>query len=63
MQQELEKARTDRLATERRLDRVMDDVHRAKLVEDGLLQSNSETLQYVYRYPPLVITHTIILDR
>lgn len=47
MQQDLETARTERLATERKLDRILDDVRCAKLVEDGLLQSNSETLEYV----------------
>ncbi|KAF9648356.1 hypothetical protein BDM02DRAFT_2292481 [Thelephora ganbajun] len=47
LQQDIETARTERLATERKLDRVLDDVRRAKLVEDGLLQSNSETLQQV----------------
>lgn len=47
MQQDLETARTERSGTERKLDRAMDDVRRAKLVEDGLLQSNSETLEYV----------------
>ena len=35
----------------------MDDVRCAKLVEDGLLQSNSETLQYVSLHNPLVATH------
>lgn len=46
MQQDLETARTERLATERKLDRFMDDVRRAKLVEDGLLDSNNEMHEY-----------------
>lgn len=39
---------TERTATERKLDRLVDDVRRAKLVEDGLLQSNSEAHEYVF---------------
>lgn len=42
LQQELETARVERLATERKFDRVLDDVRQAKLVEDGLLQSSQE---------------------
>ena len=45
LQQDLETARTERLATERKLDRMLDDVRCSKLVENGLLQSNSETLE------------------
>jgi len=63
MKQDLETARKERLATERKLDRAMDDVRRARLVEDGLLQSNSETLQYASQYIPLVVTYTNISDR
>jgi len=41
----------------------MDDVRRAKLVEDGLLQSNSDTLQYVSKHTLLVVTHVTAPDR
>jgi hypothetical protein len=58
LRQGLETAQTERLATERKLDRILDDVRRAKLVEDGLLQSNSDTLEYVSRHSTLATTHT-----
>ncbi|KAF9788509.1 hypothetical protein BJ322DRAFT_640152 [Thelephora terrestris] len=45
LQRDLETARTERLATERKLDRVLDDVRCSKLVENGLLESNSKTLE------------------
>lgn len=63
MQQDLETARTERLATERKLDRILDDVRCAKLVEDGLLQSNSETLQYVFQHTTLAVTYPNRSDR
>ena len=63
MRQDLETARTERLATERKLDRILDDVRRAKLVEDGLLQSNGETLQYVSQHAALAITYINRSDR
>ena len=63
LRQGLETAQTERLATERKLDRILDDVRRAKLVEDGLLQSNSETLQYVSRHSTLDTTDTLFPDR
>jgi hypothetical protein len=63
MKQDLETARKERLATERKLDRILDDVRRAKLVEDGLLQSNSETLEYVFEHIASAITYPTLSDR
>ena len=41
----------------------MDDARRATLVEEGLLQSNSDTLQYVSQHTLSVITHVTLTDR
>ena len=63
MQQDLEMAHKELLSTERRLNRAEDDVQRARLVEDGLLNSNSEIQEYVPRYTASVIAYTTLPDR